>query len=105
MKDDPTVPVGSSHQVVVESYVSNQGERGYVKLTWGTETGKLTPNEARAHALRLLEAADAAESDEFLFSWLPTVNITGFGSKLKVLREFRKLRVERAREAGRTDDI
>lgn len=106
MKDDPTVRVGSPEMIRVESYVSNKDERGYVRLVWGTEEGKLTPQEARMHALRILEAADAAESDSFIFEWLKTrVNLSGFDNRLAVLRDFRKMRVERARAEGRRDDV
>lgn len=106
MKDDPTVKVGSDDMIRVESYVSNMDESPYVRLVWGTMEGKLTPSEARMHALRILEAAEAAESDSLVFRWLKSkVNITGFGERLKVLRDFRQMRVKSAREGGRTDDL
>jgi len=101
MKDDPTVLIGNPHTINVESYVSNQDQRGYVRLVWGREEGKLTPKEARAHAPRILEAADAAESDEFIAAWLQGKNYAGkalvpdLRAAVMVLRDFRKQREER----------
>jgi hypothetical protein len=105
MKDDPTVFVGQKGQIDVESYVSNQDRHGYVSLTWGRERGKLTPSEARAHALRILEAADAAESDEFIVVWLLGGNHAGkklvenLQQAVMVLRDFRAFREERLKNS------
>ena len=104
MKDDPTVFVGSEHTINVESYVSNQDQRGYVRLVWGREEGKLTPAEARAQTLRILEAANAAESDQFIVAWLQGRNHAGkslvpdLRAAVMVLRDFRKMREEREKE-------
>lgn len=38
-------------------------ERGFVHLAWSGNRAQFTPDEARTHAMRLLEAAEAAESD------------------------------------------
>lgn len=106
MKDDPTVFIGNQQTINVGSYVSNQDQRGYVRLVWGREEGKLTPEEARAHALRILEAAEAAESDEFIVAWLQGKNLAGkalvsdLRAAVMVLRDFRKQREEKmSREA------
>ena len=36
---------------------------GFVTLRWGAESGQLTPDEARQHALHILSCAEAAEND------------------------------------------
>lgn len=43
--------------------------KAYVQLVWGEKVAQLTPDEARAHALRILECAAAAETDAFLLEW------------------------------------
>lgn len=37
-----------------------------VAISWGVLSGRLTPDEARATALSILVAAEAADTDEFL---------------------------------------
>lgn len=104
MKDDPNVFIGAKGMIDVQSYVSNQDQHGYVRLVWGREQGKLTPAEARAHALRILEAADAAESDEFIVGWLLGGNHAGkklvedIQQAVMVLRDFRAFREKRFKE-------
>jgi hypothetical protein len=106
MKDDPTVFIGGKHIIDVQSYVSNEDKHGYVSLTWGREKGKLTPAEARAHALRILEAADAAESDEFIVDWLLGGNHAGkklvenLQQSVMVLRDFRAFRDRKLKEGN-----
>lgn len=57
-------------RIDITSGVSHRTGHGFVELHWGTESGQLTPTETRLHALRLLEAADAAESDAFIVGWM-----------------------------------
>jgi hypothetical protein len=54
----------------VESGVGSASGFGFVSLRWGAESGQLTTREARAHALSILEAADAAEHDAVVWRWL-----------------------------------
>jgi hypothetical protein len=42
----------------------------FVLASWGVESGQLTPDEARALALRIVEAAAAAEHDALVLRWL-----------------------------------
>lgn len=39
----------------------------FVSFRWGAEDGQLSPAEVRAHAMALLEAAEAAEGDALVF--------------------------------------
>jgi hypothetical protein len=41
----------------------------YVQIVWKGEVAQLTPAEARQHALSILEVAEAAEQDAFLFTY------------------------------------
>jgi hypothetical protein len=41
-----------------------------VQLVWGSKVAQFSPTEARAHALRILEAAEAAVNDAFLVEFL-----------------------------------
>lgn len=54
----------------MESGVSARTGEGFVRLTWGTEEGQLSPTEIRAHALALLVVAEAAESDAIVYAEL-----------------------------------
>src|SRR5688572_21904936 len=79
-------------RIEIESYVSHQDAKGYVKLAWGNESGKLTPEEARLHAFKVMEAAEAADTDAFMMEWLVSNLGIDFMKGLLVLREFRKFR-------------
>jgi hypothetical protein len=54
----------------IESGISRRTRRGFVTLTWGRMVTQLTPSEARMHALRILEVAEAADSDAAVFELL-----------------------------------
>jgi hypothetical protein len=59
----------------------------------------MTPKEARLFALSVFEAADAAESDEFLMTFLDArVNVPAAG-QVEVLKEFREFRAKKQRES------
>ncbi len=47
----------------VYSGVSAFTGEGFVTVRWGAESGQLTPDAARAHALHVLSCAEAAEND------------------------------------------
>lgn len=53
---------------------------------------QFTPAEARAHALRILECAEAAESDALLWRWLEETTNATDEAKAAVLIRFRELR-------------
>ena len=50
----------------VHSHVSASSGEGYVVLSWGTNQAQMTPDEAIALALGVIEAAHAAETDAAL---------------------------------------
>ena len=47
----------------MESGVSRRTGEPFVHLRWGDESGQLTADEARGHAMHMLECAHAAEFD------------------------------------------
>lgn len=60
----------------------------------GGETLQMSPAEARHHALAVLECADAAESDAFIFEYLQAkVGLTD-NQMAQVLGDFRTWREE-----------
>jgi len=56
--------------IEIESGVSASSGYGFVTLKWGPMGGQLTTREARAHALNVLGAADAADHDAVVMRWL-----------------------------------
>lgn len=83
----------------VQSIVSMRTREPLVLITWGDQSGQLSPDEARQHALRILECAEAAESDAFVFGWL-TRDIVGTAEDERenwdrIIGEFRKFRLAR----------
>jgi hypothetical protein len=79
------------------SIYGGKSRRGLVELSKQDEYGseriaQMTPAEARAVALSLLEAAEAAETDAIVMVWLQTRIKTGLEEAVRVLRDFRMLR-------------
>lgn len=66
MKDDDGI---KSKKFLVSSGFGILQHKPFVQIVWGSETGQLSPKEARNIALMLLECADAAVSDAFVFEW------------------------------------
>jgi len=59
----------SGAEFLLESGVNPEG-RPFVAIRWGREAGQFTPSEARAFALSVLEAAEAALHDAAFMTWL-----------------------------------
>jgi hypothetical protein len=55
--------------IEIASGVSAFTGEGFVTLRWAAESAQFTPDEARQHALSILECAEAAESDAAVFAW------------------------------------
>lgn len=53
----------------MESGVNEHG-KPFVQTRWGDQAGQLSPAEARQHGLRILECAEAAESDSAVIGFL-----------------------------------
>lgn len=72
---------------------------GLVKLSYGiTFEIMLSPEEARFFAMCVLEAAQAAETDEILMYWLQNViGITDERKAVSVLADFRNIRIDMRR--------
>lgn len=88
----------SAHEIRIESMVASRDQQPYVVVKWGEEAGQLTPSEARAHALKVLEAAEAAETDAFLVSFLLHRLEVDLGRALHILQDFRGYRAVRAEQ-------
>lgn len=56
--------------IQVKAMVADKDGKPLVRMEWGKESGSLTPDEARAHALGILEEAAAAEVDAVMVKWM-----------------------------------
>ena len=87
-------------QIFVTSIVSGRTFEPLVQIEWGDKKCQLGLDEARSHALWILEAAEAAESDAFVFQWLTrdivgdqedaTANFDQIMEEFQAFREARK---------------
>jgi hypothetical protein len=80
----------------------NRDGKPFVALTWGTESGQLTPDETRQMALTLLEVAEAAEMEATVFDWLGTLvgdKRESLPQRAQILASFRQHR-QQARQRG-----
>lgn len=97
----PTNQPGDNSTIDITPGVSAFSGHGYVTLAWGSEGGQLTIKEARAHALGLLRAAEAAEFDAAMWAFAKShlkADDAGAAAILVALREFR------AAESGDGED-
>ncbi|MGH9962237.1 MAG: hypothetical protein ACREBC_34795 [Pyrinomonadaceae bacterium] len=86
----------------VTSIMSGRTFEPLVQIEWGEKSCQMGLEEARGHALGILEAAEAAESDAFVFQWLTRDNIgtaQDEQDKFKqVIEEFKKFRSARTKQ-------
>jgi hypothetical protein len=88
-------------QVRVTSIFGAATKQGLVQLGVPGEIVHISPTEARQVALTLLEAAEAAETDELLYRFVGGGMRVGEEAWTRLLRDFRHLREEfRTRDAG-----
>jgi hypothetical protein len=59
----------SKEEIYVESMVKSRDKMPAVGIRWGKLSCQLTPEEARQHALGIIEAAIVAELDAAVFKW------------------------------------
>ena len=87
-------PQQDGDTIWVASLVSATTREGVVMFTWGEKRAQLSLEEARAHARRILEAAEAAETDALLVEFAQS---TGMDERqaLGMLRTFRAFRTAR----------
>jgi hypothetical protein len=76
----------------VSSLVSNKTKLPLVQIEWGDKKCQMTPEEARGHARIILECAEAAEVDAFLYDFFENeVGAKDHGYKaVHAFREYRK---------------
>lgn len=76
----------------VESGVSAKTREGFVHYHWGELSCQFSPGEARRHALNLLAAAEAAESDAAFVRFMQENLGQSVESTVVVLRDWRAFR-------------
>lgn len=87
--------------IFVSSIVSGRTMEPLVEIQWGDRKAQVGLEEARNHALHILECAEAAESDAFVFGWL-TRDIIGTAEDERenfrqIIEEFKRFREARSR--------
>lgn len=93
----------SEDTIWASGIVSFESQLPFVHIDWGEKKAQFTPDEARAFALTVFEAADSAESDAFLVHWLKDkVHISEPSDYAGMLNEFRQYR-ESLRAKGESD--
>ena len=82
-----------------ESIFGRNSKRGLVRLSYGiTFDIVLSPEEARFFAMSVMEAAQAAETDEILMSWLQNkIGVKDEQQAASILLDFRNIRIEMRR--------
>ena len=81
-------------RISISSGYGGHSRKPYVQLVWGKHVAQLSPDEARAHALLLLEVAEAAEQDAFIVEFAQTIGIP-LPKAAGLLKEFREWRARR----------
>ncbi len=70
MKSPFTREEVDTRSIHIETLYSLEKGKGFVGILWGDNVAQLTPNEAREHALKIIEAASVAEQDDITMKWL-----------------------------------
>lgn len=88
-----------SEEIFITSIVSGRTYEPLIEIEWNGQRGQLQLDEARQHALGILEAAEAAESDAFVFKWL-TRDIIGTADDdaenfKQIIEQFKEFRLAR----------
>lgn len=87
-KPEPDAPIA----LWANSLLSAKTKEPLVSIHWKDVVCQLSPAEARAFALSVLGAAEAAEQDAFLFSWVLDKIGCDDAAGIMVLRQFREWR-------------
>jgi hypothetical protein len=80
------------------SLVSQKTGEGVVELQWGEKQAQLSIQEAREHALGVLEVAEAAETDAFIVEFFEQELKVPRENALALLVNFRGYREKRRKE-------
>lgn len=90
-------------QIFVTSLLSGRTQEPLIEISWGVNKAQLPLPDARNHALYILEACEASESDAFVFQWLTRGtsedekgNMTLVIEEFKAFREARRIKASRA---------
>lgn len=83
-----------------QSGVNQKGEPFVQLVKDGKVIGQMTPEEARDHANAVLQAAEAAETDAFLFQWAQTTLGLDIHGAMAIMMDFRKWREAFAAKSG-----
>jgi ABC-type nitrate/sulfonate/bicarbonate transport system substrate-binding protein len=79
----------------------NQNGEPFVQLLRGAQIfAQMDPQQARDHAQAILESAEAAEQDAFIFDWVKNHIGAGETQAAGFLGDFRKYRAERTGKKG-----
>ena len=68
----PADKIADASTIWVESIISNRTKAGLVNIRWGNMSAQLSVKAARAHAMGILEAAEAADTDALLYRYFTT---------------------------------
>ena len=77
-----------------QSGVNSRGEPFVQLLRGETIIGQMSVTEARDHARAMTEAAEAAETDAFVFQWVTKMVGAGPEQAAGLLADFRRYRAE-----------
>lgn len=90
------------HELSVSNLVSGRTKEPVVQIVFRRDVAQLTVAEARQAALHLLECAEAAEQDAFMF-WFASHRVAAGNERVgaELIREFREWR-HRRDEGGTT---
>ncbi len=86
--------MGEGDKIWVETQIDASTGNPKVILRWYDHSGELTPDEARAFAMNVLCAAEAAHSDAFLVKFAKDKLKAERFQQAGLLQEFRKYREE-----------
>jgi hypothetical protein len=85
-------------EIHITSLVSSRTKEGVVQLNWGDKKAQFSAEEARKHALRIIECAEAAETDAFIVDFFVKELNQEFNHAVRILVEFRAFRDARSKE-------
>lgn len=86
---------GETDQIInISTQIGSRDLNPYVTFRWGAHACRLNPEEARHHAYAILAAANAAETDGFLVSFLKDKIDFPIEQAAPILNDFRKYREE-----------
>src|ERR1700744_3665850 len=93
----PITPLFDERTIVTESLVgaspeSENYKRGIIRVSWGEKRGQLSIAGPRALAIRLLEAATTAETDELLLAFLTQRIGLPLEPAVAAMRDLREMR-------------